>query len=112
VNEEIQALLDKARRYIRSAELLRADGDYNSAISRLYYAMFYCAEAILFSKGLALPNAPHWLAMRADASARRPYHARFSAFEFDSEQRELRRDGVVLPLRTSNSKGILSLPLL
>ncbi len=52
VNEEIQALLDKARRYVRSAELLRADGDYSSAVSRLYYAMFYGAEAILLSKRL------------------------------------------------------------
>lgn len=56
MNEEIQALLDKARRYVRSAELLRADGDYNSAVSRLYYAMFYGAEAILLSKGLTFSS--------------------------------------------------------
>jgi uncharacterized protein (UPF0332 family) len=56
VNEEIQALLDKARRYVRSAELLRADGDYNSAISRLYYAMFYGAEALLLHKGLTFSS--------------------------------------------------------
>jgi uncharacterized protein (UPF0332 family) len=56
MNKEIQALLDKARRYVRSAELLRADGDYNSAVSRLYYAMFYGAEAILLSKGLTFSS--------------------------------------------------------
>lgn len=56
MNEEIQALLDKARCYVRSAELLRADGDYNSAVSRLYYAMFYGAEAILLSKGLTFSS--------------------------------------------------------
>ena len=48
-----QALLEKARRAIRSAHLLRADGDYDSAVSRAYYAMFYVAEALLLSKGLA-----------------------------------------------------------
>ena len=52
MNEEIHALLDKARRYVRSAELLRADGDYNSAISRLYYAMFYGQKRSSYTKGL------------------------------------------------------------
>jgi uncharacterized protein (UPF0332 family) len=32
---------------------LLADGDYDSAVSRAYYAMFYVAEALLLSKGLA-----------------------------------------------------------
>lgn len=52
MSEELPGLLDKARRYIASAELLRAAGDYDSAASRLYYAMFYCAEALLLVKGL------------------------------------------------------------
>lgn len=40
-------LLAKAERYIRSAQLLSTDGDYDSAASRLYYTMFYVAEALL-----------------------------------------------------------------
>lgn len=48
-----EALLEKAERYIRSANLLSADGDYDSAASRLYYAMFYIAEALLESRGLS-----------------------------------------------------------
>jgi uncharacterized protein (UPF0332 family) len=51
--DELRAMLDKAERYIASAELLHAQGDYDSAISRLYYAMFYCAEALLTAEGLA-----------------------------------------------------------
>lgn len=51
MTDEPQALLAKARRYIDSAGLLRAAGDYDSAVSRLYYAMFYCAEALLLTKG-------------------------------------------------------------
>lgn len=50
--KEIRALLQKAKRYIRSAQLLLQDGDYASAASRLYYAMFYCAEAVLLTEGL------------------------------------------------------------
>jgi uncharacterized protein (UPF0332 family) len=57
VNDPVQGLFDKARRYLRSAELLRSDGDHDSAASRLYYAMFYCAEALLFSRGLS--NSSH-----------------------------------------------------
>ena len=52
MNEESRALIEKAKRYVRSAEILRVVKDYDSAASRLYYAMFYCAEALLLSKGL------------------------------------------------------------
>ncbi len=44
---ETQALIAKARRYLRSAESLLRDGDYESSVSRGCYALFYCAEAAL-----------------------------------------------------------------
>ena len=44
-------LLTKAERFIHSAILLADDGDYNSAASRLYYAMFFVAEALLAARG-------------------------------------------------------------
>ena len=50
---EQEGLLQKAQRNIRSAKLLLADGDYDTAVSRAYCAMFYVAEALLLSKGLA-----------------------------------------------------------
>jgi uncharacterized protein (UPF0332 family) len=56
LNEEIQALLAKAETFLASAEMLRARGDVDSAASRLYYAMFYCAEALLFDKGLTFSS--------------------------------------------------------
>ncbi len=49
---EIDALLQKAHRYMRSATVLLEDGDSDSAVSRIYYAMFYCAEAVLLTKSL------------------------------------------------------------
>lgn len=51
LKDELKAMLKKARRYMESAELLRARRDYDSAVSRLYYAMFYCAEALLLARG-------------------------------------------------------------
>lgn len=56
MREEICALIEKAKRYLRSAELLRVDGDFESAVSRLYYAMFYCTEALLLSKGFSFSS--------------------------------------------------------
>ena len=50
VAEEIKGMLAKARRYLASAELLRQAGDFDSAVSRLYYSMFYGAEALLLSQ--------------------------------------------------------------
>ena len=53
---QIQALIEKARRYLRSAELLIQDGDYDSAVSRSYYAMFYSAEAALLKKKMTFTS--------------------------------------------------------
>jgi len=50
---EINALIEKSHRFLRSAELLWRDGDSASAVSRLYYAMFFSAEAALLTKGLS-----------------------------------------------------------
>jgi len=44
-------MLQKARRYTESAEALRLRGDLDSAVSRLYYAMFYSAQAMLRARG-------------------------------------------------------------
>lgn len=49
--EEIKGMLAKARRYLASAKLLSQAGDFDSAVSRLYYAMFYGAEALLLTQG-------------------------------------------------------------
>ena len=43
-------LLRKAHRTVQSARLLLTDGDYDGAVSRAYYAMFYVAEALLLAK--------------------------------------------------------------
>lgn len=51
LSDELKAMVQKARRYVDSAETLRLQRDYDSAISRLYYAMFYCAEALLLARG-------------------------------------------------------------
>lgn len=53
---QIQALIEKARRYLRSADLLIHDGDYDSAVSRSYYAMFYSAEAALLKKKMTFTS--------------------------------------------------------
>lgn len=53
---EIKSLIDKAHRYIKSAKLLLDDGNPESAVSRIYYAMFFCAEAALLTKNLSFSS--------------------------------------------------------
>ena len=49
---EIKSLVEKAKKYLRSAEILLKEGDYESSVSRTYYAMFYCAQAMLHEKSI------------------------------------------------------------
>ncbi len=54
--KEIKSLMARAERYLKSAELLLQDGDYESSISRTYYAMFFSVQAVLLRKGLAFSS--------------------------------------------------------
>ena len=44
--KEIAGLLAKTRRSVNAAERLLRDGDYDFAVSRAYYGMFYVAQAM------------------------------------------------------------------
>ncbi len=50
---EIGDFVIKAKRFLVSAEHLIEIGDYDSCVSRCYYAMFFMAEAVLLLKGLS-----------------------------------------------------------
>jgi len=54
--KEIKSLVEKAKKYLRSAEILLKEGDYESSVSRTYYAMFYCAQAMLLTKNLSFSS--------------------------------------------------------
>jgi uncharacterized protein (UPF0332 family) len=56
MNEKIVKLIDKSERNIEVAEKLIKDNELEIAVSRLYYAMFYCAEALLLSKNLSFSS--------------------------------------------------------
>ena len=51
--EEIKSLIEKANKFIASSELLLNSEDYDSAVSRTYYSMFFATEALLLTKRLA-----------------------------------------------------------
>jgi uncharacterized protein (UPF0332 family) len=54
VTEETAALLDKARRSLEAARQLAANGHFDFAVSRAYYAAFYAAEALLSTEDVVL----------------------------------------------------------
>lgn len=51
--ETIKKLVDKAERSLEAARTLFSNEYYDFATSRAYYTMFYCAEALLFTKNLS-----------------------------------------------------------
>jgi uncharacterized protein (UPF0332 family) len=54
--KEADSLLKRAKRYLKSAALLIDSGDFESAASRTYYAMFYAVQAELLEKGLSFSS--------------------------------------------------------
>jgi uncharacterized protein (UPF0332 family) len=50
--KELQSLMERTRRSLRSARNILDDGDHDFAMSRAYYAMFYAATAALLSQGI------------------------------------------------------------
>ena len=52
MTDEQRGLLAMAGESLRAARLLAGQNLNRFAVSRAYYAMFYCAEAVLLSKGL------------------------------------------------------------
>jgi len=54
--KETEALIERAQKYLRSADILIKEKDYESSVSRTYYAMFYSAEAPLLSKNLSFSS--------------------------------------------------------
>jgi hypothetical protein len=48
--KEIRSLMERAEKYLRSAKILLEEKDYESSVSRTYYAMFYSAQAMLLTK--------------------------------------------------------------
>jgi len=49
---DIETLSAKAQTFLRTAERVLSDGDYDSCASRCYYAMFSIAQAALLTKSL------------------------------------------------------------
>lgn len=50
---EINALIERAEKYFNSAKLLFKSEDYESCVSRIYYAMFFSTQAVLLTKKMS-----------------------------------------------------------
>jgi len=53
---EVEELMDKAVRSLKTAEKILKDGEFDFAGSRAYYAMFYVAEALLLQRNLSFSS--------------------------------------------------------
>jgi len=51
--KEIKDFIEKAEKFLKTAEQALSIGDYDSCVSSCYYAMFFMAEAALLTKNLS-----------------------------------------------------------
>jgi len=51
--KEIRDFIEKAEKFLSTAEYALNIGDYDSCVSRSYYAMFFMGEAALLTKNLS-----------------------------------------------------------
>ncbi len=51
---DIKPLIEKAKKFIKSAKLLFDAGDFDSTVSRTYYAMHHITEDVLLTKNLKI----------------------------------------------------------
>ncbi len=56
MKQEVADLIEKSKRSLGAAKELQSRGDYDFAVSRLYYSLFYLAEALLLAKGLSFSS--------------------------------------------------------
>lgn len=54
--KEINSLIERAKKYIKSAEILLENEDYESSVSRIYYAMFYSVQALLLTRNMSFSS--------------------------------------------------------
>jgi uncharacterized protein (UPF0332 family) len=54
--KEIKDLIEKAEKFLLTAEHSLSIKDYDTSVSRSYYAMFFMAEAVLLTKNLTAPS--------------------------------------------------------
>jgi len=54
--KEIKSLIERAKKYLKSAGILLKEEDYESSVSRTYYAMFYSAQAMLLAKDMSFSS--------------------------------------------------------
>jgi len=51
--KEVRDLIKKAEKFLSTAEYIFSRGDYDSCVSRCYYAMFFITEAVLLTENLS-----------------------------------------------------------
>ena len=54
--KEVKSLIERARKYLKSSNMLLEEEDFESSVSRAYYAMFYSTESILLTRDLSFSS--------------------------------------------------------
>jgi len=109
MNDQVKILIEKARASLRAAEILSREGYPDFVASRAYYSMFYVAEALLLTQGLAYSSHSAVIAAFGKEFARsKTLDPKFHRYLVDAQDfRNLGDYGVGPQVSTSQSQDIL-----
>ena len=66
INDDIKSLVEKTNRFFESSILFFDANDYDSTVSRVYYAMFFITETLLLTKNLVTKSHSGLIALFRD----------------------------------------------
>jgi len=89
--KEIETLIQRAERAIKSAELLLKEGDVDTSVSRSYYAMFYVTEALLLTRELKFSSHRSVISLFGEHFVKTGIFNQYSAVRTKAEQKERSR---------------------
>lgn len=108
--KEIESLLQRAKKYLKSAEVLIKEKDYESAASRIYYAMFFSAQALLLTKDLSFSSHKGVISAFGEHFVKTGIFPREMGREFNRafEKRQLGDYGYTFLISEKEAKEILA----
>jgi len=110
-NEDIKSLVEKARKFIESAKVLLKINDYDSTVSRTYYAMFFMTEALLLTKNLAARSHSGLISLFGEHFVKTQIFSKEMGRQLNRayDKRLMGDYGTTIAINTNDAKGLLNI---
>ena len=110
-SEDIKSLVEKAKRFLKSSKLLLDAKDYDSTVSRVYYAMFFSTEALLLTKSLAPKSHSGLISLFGEHFVKTNIFSREMGRQLNRayDKRLMGDYGTAIIIDTNEAKGLLNI---